>query len=48
MRLLEPQAVLSWPDISTTNALTVNVGGAIGLERSLTPWFSVTGAIARP
>jgi hypothetical protein len=42
---LEPQAVVSWPDISTTDALTVKLGGLMGLERNVTPWFSVSGAI---
>jgi len=42
---LEPQAVISWPDTSSTEALTLNVGGSMGLERNVTPWFSVSGAI---
>jgi hypothetical protein len=42
---LEPQAVIRWPDTSSTDALSVNVGGSFGLERNLTPWFSVSGAI---
>ncbi|HEX3760420.1 MAG TPA: hypothetical protein VHW23_17005, partial [Kofleriaceae bacterium] len=42
---LEPQAVISWPDTSTTDALTVNLGGSFGVERNLTPWFSVSGAV---
>ena len=42
---LEPQAVISWPDTSSTAALTVNLGGSMGVERNLTPWFSVSGAI---
>jgi hypothetical protein len=42
---LEPQAVLSWGDTSSTDAITVNLGGVLGLERNLTPWFSVSGAI---
>jgi hypothetical protein len=41
----QPQAVISWPDTSSTDALTLNVGGSFGLERNLTPWFSVSGAI---
>jgi hypothetical protein len=42
---LEPQAVIRWPDTSSTDALSVNVGGLFGLERNLTPWFSVSGAV---
>jgi hypothetical protein len=42
---LEPQAVISWPDTSSTSAIAVNVGGSMGLERNLTPWFSVSGAV---
>ena len=42
---LEPQAVLGWADISTTDALTLKLGGVMGLERNLTPWFSVSGTI---
>jgi hypothetical protein len=42
---LEPQAVIRWPDTSNTDALSVNIGGTFGVERNLTPWFSVSGAV---
>jgi hypothetical protein len=42
---LEPQAVISWPDTSTTSALSVNLGASMGLERNLTPWLSISGAL---
>jgi hypothetical protein len=42
---LEPQAVISWPDTSSTDSLGVNLGGAMGLERNVTPWFSVSGEV---
>ena len=42
---IEPQAVVSWPDTSSTATLGVNLGASFGLERNLTPWFSVSGAI---
>ena len=42
---IEPQAVISWPDTSSTATLGVNLGASFGLERNLTPWFSVSGAI---
>ncbi len=42
---IEPQAVVSWPDTSTSSTLGVNLGASLGLERNLTPWFSVSGAL---
>ncbi|HEX3765512.1 MAG TPA: hypothetical protein VHW23_42745 [Kofleriaceae bacterium] len=42
---LEPQAVISLPDTSNTDTLTINLGGLFGVERNLTPWFSISGAI---
>jgi len=42
---IEPTAVVTVPDISNTSTLGVNVGVALGLERNLTPWFSITGAL---
>ena len=42
---LEPQVVVSWPDTSSTATLGVNLGASFGLERNLTPWFSVSGAL---
>jgi hypothetical protein len=37
--------VVSWPDTSNTATIGVNLGGSLGLERNLTPWFSVSGAL---
>jgi hypothetical protein len=42
---LEPQVVISWPDTSATATLGVNLGASMGLERNLTPWFSISGAL---
>jgi len=42
---LEPQVVVSWPDISATASLGVNLGASLGLERTVTPWFSVSAAL---
>jgi len=42
---LEPQVVVSWPDTASTATLGVNLGASFGLERNLTPWFSVSGAL---
>jgi len=42
---LEPQIVVSWPDTSVGDSLTLGLGGAMGLERGLAPWLSVTGAV---
>lgn len=42
---IEPSLVLSWPDTSNSGTFTINAGGAFGLERNLTPWFSISGAL---
>jgi hypothetical protein len=42
---IEPQLVLSWPDTATSSTFTINAGAAMGLERNLTPWFSISGAV---
>jgi hypothetical protein len=42
---IEPQLVLSWPDTATSSTFTLNAGAAFGLERNLTPWFSISGAV---
>ena len=42
---IEPQAVINWPDTSSTSALSVNAGASLGLERSVTPWFSVSAQL---
>jgi hypothetical protein len=42
---LEPQVVVVLPDVSATDTLGVNVGGTMGLERSLAPWLSISGAL---
>src|SRR6185436_509430 len=39
---IEPQGVISVPDVSNAGtSLGVNLGGSFGLERTVTPWFSV-------
>jgi hypothetical protein len=42
---LEPQAVVTWPDTSSTSTLGINAGAQLGLERNVTPWFSVSAAL---
>jgi hypothetical protein len=42
---IEPQLVLNWADTSSNDALGINAGAALGLERNLTPWFSISGAV---
>jgi hypothetical protein len=42
---LEPQAVLVWPNTSISDTFALDLGVAFGLERNVTPWFSVSGAI---
>jgi hypothetical protein len=42
---IEPQLVLSWGDTSDSATFGVNAGAAFGLERNLTPWFSISGAV---
>lgn len=42
---IEPQLVLSMPDTATGSSFTANAGAAFGLERNLTPWFSLSGAV---
>ena len=42
---IEPQLVLSWPDVSNTDLFTINAGASFGLERNLTPWLSISGAL---
>lgn len=42
---LEPQLVLNWADTADTATFAVNAGAAMGLERNVTPWFSISGAV---
>jgi hypothetical protein len=42
---LEPQLVVSLPDVSATASLGLNLGASLGLERNVTPWFSVSAAL---
>jgi hypothetical protein len=42
---IEPQLVLSWPDTSDSTTFTLNAGVEFGLERNLTSWFSISGAV---
>jgi hypothetical protein len=42
---IEPQAVISWGDVQSTSALIVNLGASLGLERNVTPWFSVSAQV---
>jgi len=42
---IEPSLVLSWPDTGNSDTFTINAGGAFGLERNLTPWLSISGAL---
>jgi hypothetical protein len=42
---IEPQLVLSWADTAASDTFGVNAGAAFGLERNLTPWFSISGAV---
>jgi hypothetical protein len=42
---IEPQVVLDWADTADSASFAVNAGGAFGVERNLTPWFSISGAV---
>jgi hypothetical protein len=42
---IEPQLVLSWADTSASATFGINAGAAFGLERNLTPWLSISGAV---
>lgn len=43
---IEPQAVISIPDVSNVGtSLGINLGGSFGLERTVTPWFSVSASV---
>ncbi|HEX4419471.1 MAG TPA: hypothetical protein VH165_16275 [Kofleriaceae bacterium] len=42
---IEPQVVLSWPDTSDSATFTLNAGVEFGLERNITSWFSISGAV---
>jgi hypothetical protein len=42
---IEPELVLNWADTSNSATFGINAGAALGLERNLTPWFSISGAV---
>jgi len=43
---IEPQAVISIPDLANAvDSLGINLGGSFGLERTVTPWFSVSASV---
>ena len=42
---IEPELVLNWPDTSNSATFGIDAGAALGLERNLTPWFSISGAV---
>jgi len=42
---IEPELVLDWADTSNSAAFGINAGASLGLERNLTAWFSISGAI---
>jgi hypothetical protein len=42
---IEPQLVLNWADTADSATFGLNAGAALGLERNLTPWFSISGAV---
>jgi len=42
---IEPQLVLSWANTSNSDTFAIDAGAAFGLERNLTPWFSISGAV---
>jgi len=42
---IEPELVLNWGDTSNSATFGINAGAALGLERNLTPWFSISGAV---
>lgn len=42
---VEPAVVLVWPNTSNSDSFTVDLGLSLGVERNVTPWFSVSGAI---
>ena len=42
---IEPQVVLTWADTADSATFALTPGAALGLERNLTPWFSISGAV---
>jgi hypothetical protein len=42
---IEPQAVINWADTSDSSTFALDLGLQFGLERNITTWFSVSGAI---
>jgi len=42
---LEPEVVLTWPDTGSSDSLVLRVAGLFGVERTLTDWMSLSGAI---
>src|SRR5512140_2620194 len=43
---IEPQGVISINDVANVgDTLGINLGGAFGLERTVTPWFSVSASV---
>jgi hypothetical protein len=42
---IEPQLVLSWPNTSVSETFALNAGASFGLERNLTSWCSISGAV---
>jgi hypothetical protein len=42
---IEPSVVLAWPDTAASETFTIDVALQFGLERSVTSWFSVSGAV---
>lgn len=42
---IEPQLVLNWADTADSATFGLNAGAALGLERNLTPWLSISGAV---
>ena len=42
---MEPEVVLTWPDTGSTDSLVLRVAGLFGVERTLTDWMSLSGAI---
>jgi hypothetical protein len=42
---IEPELVIAWPDTGSTNSLVLRLAGDFGVERMLTEWMSLSGAI---
>jgi len=42
---MEPEVVIAWPDTGATESLDLRAAGYFGVERMLTEWMSLSGAI---